>query len=71
MLAAYLQVLLGYLPPSPEDWSQVLAKQRTQYHVFCSVSGVQGCAPVHCKYKSHHLGMVSRCSIPHDRALAG
>jgi hypothetical protein len=31
------QLLLGYLPPSPEDWPQELATKRTQYHFFCQV----------------------------------
>ncbi len=32
-----LQLLLGYLPLCPEDWSSQLARRRTQYHVFCDV----------------------------------
>ncbi|KAL6760277.1 RabGAP/TBC protein [Haematococcus lacustris] len=34
--ATVWKVLLGYLPPSPDEWSATLARRRTQYHVFCS-----------------------------------
>lgn len=33
-----VQLLLGYLPLTPDDWSTELAKKRTMYHVFCEVS---------------------------------
>ncbi|KAG1674587.1 hypothetical protein FOA52_001836 [Chlamydomonas sp. UWO 241] len=29
------KLLLGYLPPSPEEWPATLAQRRTQYRVFC------------------------------------
>lgn len=31
------QVILGYLPPSPEEWPQALARRRAEYHGFCDV----------------------------------
>jgi hypothetical protein len=34
-----LQLLLGYLPPDPSEWDAVLARKRTQYLLFCEVSG--------------------------------
>lgn len=37
---AYLQVLLGYLSCAPEEWDQLLARRRTEYHVFCDVGRV-------------------------------
>jgi hypothetical protein len=36
--ATVWKLLLGYLPPNPDEWAQSLAKRRTQYHVFCDVS---------------------------------
>ncbi len=41
VLMLLLQLLLGYLPPSPEDWHRDLAKKRTQYHLFCDVGGFE------------------------------
>jgi len=35
----HFQVLLGYLSRSPDEWDQLLARRRTEYHVFCDVSG--------------------------------
>jgi hypothetical protein len=32
-----LQLLLGYLPPDPSEWDEVLARKRTQYLLFCEV----------------------------------
>lgn len=41
-----LQLLLGYLPLCPEDWSSQLARRRTQYHVFCDVRDGPACRVV-------------------------
>jgi hypothetical protein len=30
-------VLLGYLPPDPSGWDELLARKRTQYLLFCEV----------------------------------
>jgi hypothetical protein len=32
-----MQLLLGYLPPNPDDWDETLARRRTQYLMFCQV----------------------------------
>lgn len=32
-----LQLLLGYLPPDPSGWDELLARKRTQYLLFCEV----------------------------------
>lgn len=32
-----LQLLLGYLPPDPSEWDEVLARKRTEYLLFCEV----------------------------------
>jgi hypothetical protein len=37
-VAVLLQLLLGYLPPDPSEWDEVLARKRTQYLLFCEVS---------------------------------
>ncbi|KIY92764.1 hypothetical protein MNEG_15198, partial [Monoraphidium neglectum] len=31
------KVLLGYLPPDPSGWDELLARKRTQYLLFCEV----------------------------------
>jgi hypothetical protein len=31
------QLLLGYLPPDPSEWDEVLARKRTEYFLFCEV----------------------------------
>jgi hypothetical protein len=41
-----MQVLLGYLSPVPEEWSQLLARRRTEYHLFCDVSALAGHPPL-------------------------
>lgn len=35
-----MQLLLGYLPPNPDDWDEALARSRTQYLMFCQVGPV-------------------------------
>lgn len=35
-----LQLLLGYLPPDPSEWDEVLARKRTEYLLFCEVGVV-------------------------------
>lgn len=37
LLAVALQLLLGYLPPDPSEWDEVLARKRTEYFLFCEV----------------------------------
>ena len=37
ILILHVQLLLAYLPQSPEEWSQALAKRRNQYQTFCDV----------------------------------
>lgn len=32
-----VQLLLGYLPPDPSEWDEVLARKRTEYFLFCEV----------------------------------
>lgn len=36
-----VQLLLGYLPPDPSEWDEVLARKRTEYFLFCEV-GLEG-----------------------------
>lgn len=38
--ATPLQLLLGYLPPDPSEWDEVLARKRTEYLLFCEVGVV-------------------------------
>ncbi|KAF5841500.1 RabGAP/TBC protein [Dunaliella salina] len=33
--AVVWKVLLGYLSRSPDEWDQLLARRRTEYHIFC------------------------------------
>lgn len=40
--ATVWKLLLGYLPPVPDQWAEALARRRTQYHVFCDVSRREG-----------------------------
>lgn len=37
-----VQLLLGYLPPDPSEWDEVLARKRTEYLLFCEVSCSSG-----------------------------
>lgn len=38
MMFCSVQLLLGYLPPDPSEWDEVLARKRTEYLLFCEVS---------------------------------
>jgi hypothetical protein len=52
-----MQLLLGYLPPNPDDWDEALARSRTQYLMFCQVRGAAAAADSACSQVSGGIGL--------------